>query len=216
MTDHPTSGATAVEIPLPWGPIARGVRWGSGDDIAILVHEPGSDLDAWGDVARRLAAKLPLAMLAVDLPGHGLSDDPWQPERLGDLLDGLDAALPAVGRRFLVAAGESGLAAIECAARLELGGLVCLSPDLPEDDHRPPRSPAVPKQFFAGALAGDDLIAARKLASLCGGWAVVTSVPVAERGTALLATSWRDRIEDQIATFLHDCLNSCPMRPMGS
>ncbi|MCC7024291.1 MAG: hypothetical protein IT338_15810 [Thermomicrobiales bacterium] len=215
MTDRPAADAEAVEFALPWGPVARGVRWGAGDDAVILLHEPGRDLDAWGDLPRRLAGQLPLAALAIDLPGHGLSDDPWQPERLGDLLDAVDAALPTSGRRLLIAAGESGLAAIERAASLELDGLVCLSPG-PPADARPARSPIVPKQFFAGALAGDDLNGARKLASLCGGWAVVTSVPVAERGTALLATSWRDRIEDQIVTFLHDCIHSCPMRPMGS
>jgi pimeloyl-ACP methyl ester carboxylesterase len=216
MTDRPAADAEAVEFALPWGSIVRGVRWGAGEDFVILLHEPGRDLDAWGDLPRRLAGHLPLAALVIDLPGHGLSDDPWQPERLGDLLDAVDAALPATGRRFLVAAGESGLAGIERAASLEFDGLVCLSPEPPANGERPARSPSVPKQFFAAALAGDDLNGARTLAARCGGWAVVTSVPVAERGTALLSTTWRDRIDNQIATFLHDCLNACPMRPMGS
>jgi hypothetical protein len=52
----------------------------------LLLHDPGSDLDAWGSLPWQLARALPLAVVAIDLPGHGLSDAPWEPERLGDVV----------------------------------------------------------------------------------------------------------------------------------
>ena len=63
----------------------------------------------------------------------------------------------------------------------------------------------MPKLFVAGSLAGSDLNDARRLATACGGWAVVTSLPVAERGTGLLASSWGGHLVEQIVAFLRDC-----------
>jgi pimeloyl-ACP methyl ester carboxylesterase len=76
----------AFELPLPWGPVVRGVRWGSSPDSVLLLHEPGTDIDAWGPLPAQLANALRVEAVAVDLPGHGLSDDPWEPERLGQLV----------------------------------------------------------------------------------------------------------------------------------
>ena len=103
----------------------------------------------------RSPAELEIETVAVDLPGHGLSDDPWEPERLPDLLRALPEIAPAAGRRFLIAAGDSATAALEHAPEIELSGLVCLSPQIPSDVWRPPRSPRVPKLFVAGSLAGE-------------------------------------------------------------
>ena len=72
---------SAVEIDLSHGQTLRGQRRGAGANWVILLHEPGTDLDAWGDLPARLGARAYTA-LALDLPGHGLSDDPWEPERL--------------------------------------------------------------------------------------------------------------------------------------
>ena len=112
---------------------------------------------------------------------------------------------PAAGHRFLIAAGDSAIAALDQAPTLELSGLVCLSPRIPSDAWRPPRSPRVPKLLLAGSLAGNDLHDARRLATVCGGWAVVTSYPVAERGTQLLASPWGRHLIEEIGGFLRDC-----------
>jgi hypothetical protein len=63
----------------------------------------------------------------------------------------------------------------------------------------------VPKLFVAGSLAANDLNDARRLATACGGWAVVTSLPVAKRGTGLLASSWGAQLVEQLVAFLRDC-----------
>jgi pimeloyl-ACP methyl ester carboxylesterase len=163
------------------------------------------DVDAWAPLPAEIAGQLGIETVAVDLPGHGLSDDSWEPERLPDLLANLQEVAPAARLRFLIAAGDSSIAALEKAGTLELSGLVCLSPPSPAHGWRPPRSPRVPKLFLAGSLAGGDLEDARRVAAACGGWAVATSFPVAERGTGLLASAWSRRLVEEILAFLRDC-----------
>jgi pimeloyl-ACP methyl ester carboxylesterase len=200
----------AIERDLPWGGVLRGFRWGRSSDAALLLHDPGADIDAWGPLPLEIARQLEIEAIAVDLPGHGLSDDPWEPERLPVLLRALPEIAPAAGFRFLIVAGDLAIAALEHAAAIELSGLVCLSPRIPSDGRRPPRSPRVPKLFVAGSLAGNDLDDARRLGTACGGWAVMTAYPVAERGTLLLASRWGSRLIEEIVTFLRDCQRRAP------
>jgi pimeloyl-ACP methyl ester carboxylesterase len=204
LSDRATLSPQAIERNLPWGAALHGLRWGNGPDVALLLHEPGADLDAWGTLPVEIARRLGIETVAVDLPGHGLSDDPWDPARLPDLLQTLCKIAPA-GRRFLVVAGASATSALEQAYVIELSGLICLSPQRPDDEQNPPRSPRVPKLFVAGSLAGSDLDTARRLATVCGGWTVVTSLPVAERGTRLLTSTWGGQLVEQIITFVRDC-----------
>lgn len=205
LTSESTPGPRAIEQRLSWGPVVRGFRWSGGTDSALLLHEPGADLDAWAHLPAHLARQLEIETVAIDLPGHGLSDSPWDPSRLADLLRELPATFPTVGRRFVITAGASALASLDHAADLRLSGLVCLSPESPSADRDPPRSPTVPKLILASSLAGRDLDIARRLASTCGGWAVVTSIPFADRGTRLLSSPWSGRLIEQIVTFLRDC-----------
>jgi pimeloyl-ACP methyl ester carboxylesterase len=195
----------AIERLLPWGAVLRGIRWGDGPDVALLLHEPGLDVDAWGPLPVEIARQLEIETIALDLPGHGLSDDPWELERLPDLLQNLPEIAPTAGRRFLIAAGNSAIAALEQAPEIGLSGLVCLSPQIPSDDWHPPRSPRLPKLLLAGSIAGSDLRDARRIATACGGWAVVTSYPVGERGTLLLTSPWSGHLIAEIVTFLRDC-----------
>ena len=195
----------ALELPLPWGPVARGFRWPGQYGTAVLLHEPGSDVDAWDPLPGHIARQLEIETFALDLPGHGLADDPWEPARLPDLLRGLREIVPGANRRFIIAAGLSATTALALAADLGLSGLVSLSAEAPSAGSNPVRSPGVPKLFFAGSLAGDDLDTARRLASVCGGWSTVTTLPLAACGTALLASTWRGRLTEAIVAFLRDC-----------
>ncbi len=208
VSDRATLSPQAIEWSLPWGQIIRGFRWGKGPDSVLLLHEPGADLDTWMTLPIEIARQRGMETVTVDLPGHGLSDDPWDPARLPGLLRHLPDLEPAAGRRFLVVAGSPAIAALQQAPVTGLAGLVCLSPASPEDGQNPPRSPRLPKLFVAGSLAGNDLNEARRLATACGGWAVVTALPVAERGTGLLASSWGAQLVEQITSFLRDCQRS--------
>ena len=190
VSDRATPSPQAIERRLPWGPVLRGFRWGNGPDVALLLHEPGADLDAWATLPVEIARQLEIETVALDLPGHGLSDDPWEPARLPDLLRNLPDIAPAAGRRFLIAAGDSAIAALEQAPAIELSGSGL--PFAAESwmtagirrAHRACPSSSSPDRWL-GAISND----ARRLATACGGWAVVTSLPVAERGTGLLASS---------------------------
>src|ERR687898_1784848 len=105
VSDRATLIPQAIESRLPWGQTIRGFHWGAGPDTVLLLHEPGADLDAWATLPVEIVRQLEIETIAVDLPGHGLSDDPWDPARLPDLLGHLpDLALTA-GRRYLIAAG---------------------------------------------------------------------------------------------------------------
>jgi pimeloyl-ACP methyl ester carboxylesterase len=222
VTNDDVPVPAAIELNVPGGPIVRGLRWGAGPETVILIHEPGADLDAWGPLPHRIARSLRVATLAIDLPGHGLSDAPWVPRGMANIVRRLvsvgDFAAPQEPgrRRYLVAAGSAAAAALDLAGDLRLSGLVCLSPSIPEVEASKSvpvsRSPQTPKLFIAGSIAAGDLSTARRLASASGGWAVVTSVPVAECGTRLLATAWRTRLEEEITAFLRDCQHASPMR----
>jgi pimeloyl-ACP methyl ester carboxylesterase len=203
--DRATLGPHAIEWSLPWGQVVHGFRWGNGPDLVLLLHEPGADLDAWTTLPVEIARQLEIETVAIDLPGHGLSDDPWHPPRLADLIRHLPKFASTAGRRFLITAGSPAIAALEQASSIELAGLVCLSPEVPEEEQNPPRSPRLPKLFVAGSLTANDLNEARRLATACGGWSVVTSLPVAERGTGLLASKWGGQLVEQIVAFLRDC-----------
>jgi pimeloyl-ACP methyl ester carboxylesterase len=60
-----------VETPLGDGRSLSALRWGSGAPELVLLHGGGQNAHTWDTVA--LALDRPL--LAVDLPGHGHSDD---------------------------------------------------------------------------------------------------------------------------------------------
>lgn len=213
MTDAASPAAHAEEYTTPWGVKVRGERWGAGPDRVLLLHEPGADIDAWLGLPRAIARALPVGAVAYDLPGHGLSDDPWEPGRLPDLLRASIANRDEDGRTILIAAGDTAGAALSLAAGLPLAGLVCLSPggvSMPVE-----RSPRVPKLLLAGAPVEDDVDRARALAGQAGGWAMVTSVPVNARGAGLLDSGWQARITEEIIGFLRDCLYARRTHPAG-
>jgi pimeloyl-ACP methyl ester carboxylesterase len=207
VSDDSKQDSAVIQQKLTWGPTVRGVRWGFGDHRVLFLHEPGSDLDAWGSLPRELAQALNVEARAFDLPGHGLSDDPWNPEQLPAVISELSAPEgPITSNSFVIAAGASALATLQIAHQIVLPGLIALSPN--GEPQSIPRSPKVPKLFFAGSMAGDDLDHARRLASACGGWAVVTAVPVDAAGTGLLDTDWNRRIAEAIVSFVRDCVSA--------
>jgi pimeloyl-ACP methyl ester carboxylesterase len=208
--ERATPSPQAIERILPWGAVLRGLRWGNGLDVAFLLHDPGTDIDAWATLPMEIACQLEIETVAVDLPGHGLSDDPWEPARLPELLHSLPESATADSRKFLIAAGDSATAALGQSPSLDLAGLVCLSPQSPGDGWRPARSPRVPKLFVAGSLARSDLDDARRLATASGGWSIVTSYPVASQGTCLLTSAWGGRLVEEIVAFLRDCQRRPP------
>lgn len=94
-----------VEVRLAEGVAVRGQEHSGTGPPVVLLHEPDRDLDAWGPLAPWIAGK-GFKVIALDLPGHGLSD--------GDAVDWeplLNDALTEITRQFgpiaVAAAGDS-------------------------------------------------------------------------------------------------------------
>ncbi|MBL8397418.1 MAG: alpha/beta hydrolase [Candidatus Accumulibacter sp.] len=99
----------------------------------VLIHGAANDRDAWHAVIGHLATA-GCAVLAPDLPGHGLSDGPPLAS-IEALADWLAALLDATGCAQAVIAGHSmgSLVALECAARYpdRISGLALLGCSAP-------------------------------------------------------------------------------------
>src|SRR2546429_9510132 len=95
----------------------RGERSDAGDRWTVLVHGEGRDLDAWRPLAMWLGER-GFSALAFDLPGHGASDDPWDPAlAVPAVLAAIDFARSQGAQRVhLVGEGAGAIAALAAAA----------------------------------------------------------------------------------------------------
>ncbi|HSL73314.1 MAG TPA: alpha/beta hydrolase [Ilumatobacteraceae bacterium] len=100
----------AYELELDGGIVVRGIRIDGGTAARlVLLHDIGHDLDEFGRLPEALAA-LGCDVLAVDLPGHGVSDDPPDPaavpalavQVLREVRDDVPLGLVASGRTATV------------------------------------------------------------------------------------------------------------------
>jgi alpha-beta hydrolase superfamily lysophospholipase len=187
-----------VEIASALG-IVRGQHWPGDANWVILLHEPGADLDIWGSVPAAIATE-GYSILAIDLPGHGLSDDPWRPGAAVELINTLAGFARANGasKVAVVAPGELATAAMFVRG---LGALVALTPvpsRLPHPAHTPP----------VLILIGGAIDEATEAANACfrqtRSWAVLSSLGTAEQGSALFHGEWGDHALEQTLAFLRD------------
>jgi pimeloyl-ACP methyl ester carboxylesterase len=207
--------ALAVEFGLTDGLMVRGQSWGEGSDWALLVHEPGGDLDGWGDLPGWLL-DAGFAVMAIDLPGHGLSDGSWQSGRLAEVLGAARRTITAAGgqRVALIAAGECASTGLRLAATERWAALILLSPvDAGTVTDPTIRAGNQPKLIIVGSLAEESLAASRAIAARCIGWTVTCSIPTVAQGTALLAGDWSRTVREHIAGFLRDCRRPAPRAP---
>jgi pimeloyl-ACP methyl ester carboxylesterase len=196
-----------LEIATSAGPIVRGQRWGSGADVAILIHAPGEDIDSWANLPLHLAGD-GLAVVAFDLPGHGLSDAPWEPAFLVGSIQAVVDHVRSEGaaRIFLVSAEGSVPGALRVAVAGGTAALVALSPpDAEVEQTMADLGVAkLPKLLLVGAGQDEALVAARRIFGRCAGWTVLSTLPTREQGTRLLVGSWGGQAREQIAAFLRD------------
>lgn len=90
------------------GAVVRGHEFANDGPPVVLLHEPGRDLDTWSPFAAWFAGH-GFKVIAIDLPGHGLSDgdaDDWETTA--------DAAITEIRRMW----GPIGIAAAGEACRL--------------------------------------------------------------------------------------------------
>jgi pimeloyl-ACP methyl ester carboxylesterase len=85
---HPPHSAEWLDA---GGVPVRAVRAGSGDPTVLLVHGYGESLTTWRAVFDRLASRM--RVIAIDLPGFGLSGKPDAPYTLAAMTERLSSFL---------------------------------------------------------------------------------------------------------------------------
>jgi pimeloyl-ACP methyl ester carboxylesterase len=104
------------QVELPDGRHLAAIVWGDGDPQLVLLHGGSQNAHTWDTVALALGCPL----VAVDLPGHGLSD--WRPEHdysVENMADEVAAAIEELAPHATVVVGMSlgGLTSLALAAR---------------------------------------------------------------------------------------------------
>lgn len=173
--------------------------WPGSFDTIVLLHDLGSDLDVWGTLPAALAID-GYRVLAIDLPGHGLSDDPWQPHEAAHALGSIISAArhDRSGKCFAISVGS--IAAV--VGSLPLDAHIALSP-APDTDWRR-ETTATPCLIFVGGADPGAADAADRYFRGRTGWTVVSSFGVVENGAALLSGPWAAHVSEQVLAFLRD------------
>lgn len=193
-----------IELPTEDGPVIRGQCWRGGPNWAVLVHDVGDDLDAWGGLPATLVRE-GYTVVTIDLPGHGLSDDPW------DLALGRQAIVSVIQyarsdgarRTFLVVAGSSA-GCLDSGVGDRIDALVGLSPGMEPNQPDVFDRAEFPRLFLVGSGDPGALEKARDLFRRGKGWAVMSSFPVKEQGIGILRSTWKNQAREQIVLFLRD------------
>ena len=195
-----TVGPLPVEIEVEPGTKLRGHEWLVLGPPVVMVHDEGSDLDAWGPVLQ-MSADAGFHVIAVDLRGHGLSD--------GDAdSNSLESDVAAVVRHVNRVWGTCGLvlAGRACGAALRLGAdagapaQVFITPDVAEMSEAAIRSsPPVIRMVIVGTLDSVARTESKRVFDALPGQKVMASVGDAARGEELIRG--RVHLTEDICSF---------------
>ena len=212
-SEHPVEDATRA-IPVEFrstagndandGPVLRGERFGAGERWVVLVHDVGKDLDAWRQLPAWLAGR-GLSVLTFDLPGHGASDEPWDPMFAPSAVMAAVEFARAKGARqiHVVAERVGALAALAAAAggAHDIASVAALSPQA--DDRvaqaSEVREARVPKLILIGSFGPAAMtrfaeVVYRRAIGPCE----MARFPVAAQGADLLNGDWGQQVREKI------------------
>lgn len=172
----------------------------------VLVHDEGGDLDAWRPLAAWLAVR-GFCALAFDLPGHGASDDPWEPALASAAVLSALAFASASGARQVHLGGEGvGAAAVLAAASVarEVRAALLASPSLDErlatfDEVREAR---LPKLILVGSQAAAAVAKAEAVYRGAIGPCELVQFPVAAQGAELFSGEWGEQAREKVLAHL--------------
>jgi alpha-beta hydrolase superfamily lysophospholipase len=196
-----------VEFEGPAAHVLRGLLFGAGEHWAILVHGEGHDLDAWRPLTAWLAER-GLCALAFDLPGHGASDDAWDPAlATASVLAAVDFARSQGARMLHLIGAEAGaIAVLAAGARdgYEPASIVVLSPTIDERvaSLAGIREARAAKLVLVGSLDGDAVGDAEVVYRAAIGYCELTKFPVSARGTGLLTGDWGSHAREKVLAHI--------------
>jgi pimeloyl-ACP methyl ester carboxylesterase len=197
----------AVEFEGPGAIVMRGQRFGVGDRWALLAHGVGKDLDVWRRIAPSLAGR-GLSVLTFDLPGHGASDDPWEPRLAPAAITAAVTFARAQGARqvHLVGEGVAAVAALAVAAAdsSDVTSVTVLSPQ-PDDrvaDNDRIREARIPKLVLVGSSSRSAAEFAELVYRRAIGPCEMARFPVAAQGSDLLYGEWGEQALEKVLAHL--------------
>ena len=173
---------------------------------AVLVHDVGRDLDDWRGLAAGLTGQ-GFSVLVFDLPGHGASDDPWEPELAeAAVVAAIDFVRSRAARQVhVVGAGAGAIAALAAVGDAsEVVSAALLTPRL--DDQvaalERVREAALPKLILVGSLDTDAVRDAEAVFRVATGRCEMAHLPVMAQGTDLLAGEWGQQAGEKVLASL--------------
>ena len=196
-----------VEFAGPRGVTLRGERSEAGDRWIVLVHGEGRDLDAWRPLALWLAER-GFSALAFDLPGHGSSDDPWDPTLATEaVVAAIDFAKSEGARSVhLVGEGVGAIAALAAAAgpARQIASIAAFSPVEDERVAQPGevREARAPKLILVGSLGDGALERAEAVFRGAIGPCEMVKFPVAVQGAELMFGEWGTHAREKVLAHL--------------
>jgi pimeloyl-ACP methyl ester carboxylesterase len=196
-----------IEFAGPRTGTLRGLRSGDGERWTVLVHDVGRDLDDWRELASSLAESGGSA-LTFDLPGHGASDDPWDPALAAPALTAaLDFARSAGARRIhLVGAGSGAMAALAAASAgaedVASAALLSPRPDGTATLGEETREVRVPRLILVGSLDEGAVRDAEAVFRAAIGRCELVQIPVPSQGAGLLSGKLGDQARDKVLTHV--------------
>ena len=201
------SRAVAVEFEGPGASVIRGQRFGVGDRWALLAHGVGKDLDVWRRIAPSLAGR-GLSVLTFDLPGHGASDDPWDPRLAPAAVAAAVTFARTQGARqvHIVGEGVAAIAALAVAAAdsSEVTSVTALSPQ-PDDlvaGNDQIREARIPKLILVGSSSRSAAEFAELVYRRAIGPCEMARFPVGAQGSDLLYGVWGEQALDKVLAHM--------------
>lgn len=190
---------------LPNSARVYGVSWGDAEASLLLLHDYGEDLDSVRPLARSVSRR-GWRTIALDLPGHGLSD-----AVPGNVLS--QSALAALhhylvgrgwGPLFIAGVGMSAEVARGFSKLPEVAGLILISP-APLAVGSGQRL-SVPTLLFVPNRRPEVVQAVQDLCASAEAYWLRALLPTDQAGSALLRGRWLSQINSHLVGFLVEVL----------
>ena len=187
-----------ITFDLPGLPTILGQIWAGAGDTVLLVHGPGADLDCWLGLPVDLQTE-GYRVIAIDLPGHGLSDD-WVGEPdLVAALAGVGAMIrhDQPGKLFAIGIGEH----VPVLDAVGPDAIVAVGPVVSAAGAAEGTAPVL---ILVGTGTEGASEAADRYFRSRRGWAVSSSFGGCGNGAEILQSKWAGHATEQTISFLRD------------